>query len=239
MPTGIRPPDEGVLPPGPARDLVLFLYGLYRQAGMPGTRQLSAEIRKRDDLPDTLSHEGVSALLRGSGRPRWSKVETLVRVLAEHAVTQPDIQEQVFGAHALWLAVADSAAEDEDWLPQYDYFRTSVAMLDDGQVVIRLAGELDLGSVGDVDRALQSAFHLQGLKALLVDMRDATFLDSAGLSAIVRARKQAEVGGIEFATVVAPIGRVRRVMRATGLELPLNTVYIDPGDISRRPPERQ
>lgn len=67
MPTGIRPPDEGVL-------------------------------------------------------PRWSKVETLVRVLAAHAVTQPDVQEQVRAAHALWLAMADAATEEEGYLAADDFF---------------------------------------------------------------------------------------------------------------------
>jgi len=76
---GVRMPDEGPLPPGARRDLVLAVHELYGLAGKPSTRTISARIRDRNDLPGTLSHESVSAVLRGAGSlPRWANLESLV-----------------------------------------------------------------------------------------------------------------------------------------------------------------
>jgi uncharacterized protein YegL len=101
---GIALPSVDALPEGPRRDLVAALHELYRRAGMPGTRVLSAESRTRDDLVDTISHEGVSAILRGTGIPRWTKVECLVRILSDRAVGMLDAEYEVQRFHALWLA---------------------------------------------------------------------------------------------------------------------------------------
>lgn len=102
-------PGIDLLPPGPHRDLVQALHNLYRDAGKPGTRTVSAEIRRRDDLPDTVSHEAIRAILRGEGIPRWAKLQSLVRQLSTWAVGQPDSEETVQQFHALWLAASDSA----------------------------------------------------------------------------------------------------------------------------------
>lgn len=98
-------PDEDHLPPGPRRDLVRAVHRLYQLAGKPATRKISSSIRERSELPGTLSHEGVSAVLRGaSGVPRWPNLESLVRVLAECAVVPLDVQQEVIQVHALWAA---------------------------------------------------------------------------------------------------------------------------------------
>jgi tetratricopeptide (TPR) repeat protein len=98
------------LPRGPVRNLVQALHGLYQEAGMPGARAISDAIRARDDLRDTVSHETISAALRGDGLPRWSKVECLVRQLAAWAVSQPDPDAVVRMFHGLWLDAAASWA---------------------------------------------------------------------------------------------------------------------------------
>jgi tetratricopeptide (TPR) repeat protein len=98
------------LPRGPVRDLVQALHGLYQEAGMPGARTISDAIRGRDDLRDTVSHETISAALRGDGLPKWSKVECLVRQLASWAVSQPDPDAVVRRFHGLWLDAAASGA---------------------------------------------------------------------------------------------------------------------------------
>jgi hypothetical protein len=100
---GIGMPDQERLPPGPRRDLVAALHELYEFAGRPATRRLSAAIRDRDDLPGTLSHEGVSAVLRGvGGCPRWHNLVSLVRVLVDGAVSKRDVEVEVLRIHALW-----------------------------------------------------------------------------------------------------------------------------------------
>jgi ribosomal protein S13 len=101
---GIALPGMDKLPPGRQRDLVEALHELYRQAGIPGTRTISKESRDRDDLPDTISHEGVSGILRGEGLPRWSKIECLVRILVDHAVGHPDVEASVRRIQELWLS---------------------------------------------------------------------------------------------------------------------------------------
>jgi hypothetical protein len=96
-----------MVPPGPHRDLVEAAHRLYRQAGMPSTRTLSALSRVRHDLPDTVSHESVSAMLRGAILPSWAKLETLVRILAERAVGHPDVETTVVSIHTLWLLAVE------------------------------------------------------------------------------------------------------------------------------------
>ena len=102
-------PDEDRLPSGPLRDLNRALHDLYREAGRPGVRAISAGIRSRDDLPDTVSHETVSAMLRGDGLLRWAKLESIVRQLAAHAVSRPDPDAEVRKFHRLWLVASDRA----------------------------------------------------------------------------------------------------------------------------------
>jgi hypothetical protein len=101
--TGLAMPDESRLPHGPARNLTAALYALYEAAGKPGTRKISKEIRERDDLPDTVSHEAVRAILGGS-RSGWHKVESLVRLLADWSVDRPDVAKTVAKIQELWLA---------------------------------------------------------------------------------------------------------------------------------------
>jgi tetratricopeptide (TPR) repeat protein len=107
VPQGIPRPDR--LPPGPLRDLIYALHDLYRDAGLPSTRMISSGIRKRSDLPDTVSHETISLMLRGQGVPRWIKLECVVRHLAYIAVRKPDVAATLGRFHELW-----SAAVTED-----------------------------------------------------------------------------------------------------------------------------
>jgi len=99
-------------------DLVAELLLLYRAAGRPSYRRISQEIRDRDeDMPDTVSHETVSALLSGSSIPRWSKVESIVRQLAMMAVHRPDTEAEVRRFHALWVAAYDDSRGNNNPLP--------------------------------------------------------------------------------------------------------------------------
>lgn len=82
-------PSHAELPDGPLRLLTTQVHSLYRAAGMPGVRAISDGIKGRDDLPDTVSHEAVRGILIGKGA-RWSKVDCVVRYLAELAHQDPD-----------------------------------------------------------------------------------------------------------------------------------------------------
>ncbi|HEV2779001.1 MAG TPA: FxSxx-COOH system tetratricopeptide repeat protein [Actinophytocola sp.] len=108
MAQGVPRPDG--LPPGPLRDLVHALHDLYRDAGMPSMRTISNAIRRRNDLPDTVSHETVSQMLRGESVPGWAKFECVVRHLAGVAVHRPNVSGEVTRFHQLWLATVANAA---------------------------------------------------------------------------------------------------------------------------------
>jgi tetratricopeptide (TPR) repeat protein len=100
-------PRPGPLVDGPLLDLVAALKELHRAAGKPGVRRISTAIRDRADLRDTVSHETIGAMLRGSGLPKWVKVECVVRQLADWSVTHLDADQEVRRFHQLWLAVSD------------------------------------------------------------------------------------------------------------------------------------
>ncbi len=105
--TGIALPEEDRLPPGPHRALVETLHELYQGAGLPGLRRIAAGINN-GDYRDTISHEKVGALLRGTGLPTWLKVECVVRQLAAWHNPRLDPGEQAARFLPLWLA-ADRA----------------------------------------------------------------------------------------------------------------------------------
>lgn len=100
---GVRMPSEEELPPGPKRDLVAALHVLYTAAGKPAMRTLSMWIGEQDDLPGTLSQQGVSDALRGKGTTRWLNLESLVRVLAaRQRVSRLDSRDVLTEIHTLW-----------------------------------------------------------------------------------------------------------------------------------------
>ncbi|MGW3072957.1 MULTISPECIES: pentapeptide repeat-containing protein [unclassified Kitasatospora] len=107
---GIVIPTNEKLPPGPRRDLVEALHGLYRGAGKPSLRDISDGIKRRDALPTTVSHDTASQLLNGVTVPSWARVESMVRYLAETAVgrQKPDPEGEVERFHRLWLAADDA-----------------------------------------------------------------------------------------------------------------------------------
>ena len=74
----------------------------------------------------------------------------------------------------------------------------------------------DLASVGALRTRLRDVL-VDGGVHLLVDLRDVTFMDSAGLGALVAIRKQARVFRGSFG-VVAPSRQVRRLLELTSLD---------------------
>ncbi|MEU8821129.1 FxSxx-COOH system tetratricopeptide repeat protein [Actinoplanes sp. NPDC048796] len=107
-----RAPKPGIVGDGPLGDLLRGLHELHRAAGKPGARRISAAIRDRGDMPDTVSHETIGAMLRGSGLPKWVKVECVVRQLADWSVTGHDADQEIRRFHQLWLAADDGPAPD-------------------------------------------------------------------------------------------------------------------------------
>ncbi|MFE5811376.1 hypothetical protein [Streptomyces sp. NPDC056491] len=87
-------PDTRHVPEGPHRQLLLALHQLYRDAGRPGIKRTSDTIQGRNDLPGTLSHEGISKILHGTVLPQhWQKLESLVRQYLTWSVDQPQLEQ--------------------------------------------------------------------------------------------------------------------------------------------------
>jgi anti-sigma B factor antagonist len=63
-----------------------------------------------------------------------------------------------------------------------------------GVASIALHGELDLATVSELEGHL-APFESNGVSAIMLDMRELTFIDSVALSSIIRARARAQTNG--------------------------------------------
>jgi anti-anti-sigma factor len=80
---------------------------------------------------------------------------------------------------------------------------------------LTLRGELDLGTLAQLEDSLQRAL-LDSAGAFVVDLSELTFMDSSGVNALLRARSL--LGREERAlVVVCPPGNVRRVLELIGV----------------------
>ncbi len=93
-----------------------------------------------------------------------------------------------------------------------------------GPVVrLRVNGELDLDTAGQLADVVREAVTGPGFERLEVDLGEVSFLDSSGLRVLVNGLKNAQTRGGTFATVNVP-PNIRRTMDITGLA----DVLIDP-----------
>jgi anti-anti-sigma factor len=87
----------------------------------------------------------------------------------------------------------------------------------DGSYLLVLAGELDLDAAPKVE---QAATHLPGHDSscmrVIVDLMDVSFIDCAGLGALIGLANTARHAGLSF-TILDPSDRVMRLIRLTEL----------------------
>jgi anti-sigma B factor antagonist len=86
---------------------------------------------------------------------------------------------------------------------------------DDGVVVVRLRGELDLATAPELQRELLGILD-RPVRALTLDLGELTFLDSSGLGALYRARQAAEAGRVTLRLEAVP-EHVMRVLDVTAM----------------------
>jgi anti-anti-sigma factor len=90
-------------------------------------------------------------------------------------------------------------------------------MHDEGGVDVRLWGDLDAGSASDLDRELaRVASGLGPGERVVVDARSLTFVDSAGIAALVRGRAAVRRNGGRFRLVASEA--LRRLLELTGTD---------------------
>jgi anti-sigma B factor antagonist len=86
-----------------------------------------------------------------------------------------------------------------------------------GVLVVVVRGELDLDTVGELRRRLGIRFG--DTAPAVIDLSECSFIDSTGLSLLMRTYRRAEEEGILGPVIVAAAdGQVRRALRLTDLD---------------------
>src|SRR4051812_30130177 len=95
-------------------------------------------------------------------------------------------------------------------------FTLEVRMPGDGTAEVLVTGELDVATVHPVERAVHDLWD-RGHDAVRLDLRELSFMDSAGVHLIIGLQRAAATAGRGF-VVLEDDGPVRRVLRLSGLE---------------------
>ena len=85
-----------------------------------------------------------------------------------------------------------------------------------GVARIALSGKLDVASVPVLKEPL-TRFEDDGVSAIMLDLRDLTFIDSAGLHAFLQARTRAKANGHRLVFIRAR-AQTRRIFELTGTQ---------------------
>jgi len=89
-------------------------------------------------------------------------------------------------------------------------------------VVIGVSGELDLATSPELERELERST-ASAAELLIIDLRKLEFMDSTGLSVLVRAHQKTTQSGKQFAVVKGP-QQVQRLLSLTGVAERLTVV---------------
>ena len=81
--------------------------------------------------------------------------------------------------------------------------------------VLAIGGELDLAAASTLEAELNDAL-AGGFDLIVVDLAQLDFIDSTGLSVLVRGHQQAQEAGLELG-LINPGAQVERLLSLTGL----------------------
>jgi anti-anti-sigma factor len=95
----------------------------------------------------------------------------------------------------------------------------------DRAVVVTLAGELDAGTMSELERALTAVG--DGYDTIVFDLRELQFVDSLGLNLLFRERARADERNVRLRMVRAPV-HVQRLLTLAALDGTLGPFYPDP-----------
>jgi anti-sigma B factor antagonist len=122
-----------------------------------------------------------------------------------------------------WSALLPPATESTR---RYDF--TCEVTHADGCATVRPAGELDMATVELVEAPLRDVTSL-GFREVVLDLRGLTFLDSTGISLLVRWQRLARGDGFRFGIVMGD-ERILRPLEITGVLGVLDVVHPAGGD---------
>jgi anti-sigma B factor antagonist len=101
-----------------------------------------------------------------------------------------------------------------------------------GQTVVTAAGEVDAFTAPLLEACLCTQARRRGVRELVVDLRQVTFLGAAGVALLARVRWRCQARG---ARLVLRCGGRRSVLRPLKLTGLADRVIIDPGDAPSDP----
>ena len=90
------------------------------------------------------------------------------------------------------------------------------ALGDDGSATVTVLGEIDFSNADDVSQGIRDALTDWSPSIVRVELKDATFIDSTGLGALIEGYRAAAEAETAF-LVVNPTESFRRVLTVTGL----------------------
>jgi anti-anti-sigma factor len=85
----------------------------------------------------------------------------------------------------------------------------------DGVTVVAVEGEIDLASGGRLEQEITAALADPGT-GVVVDLHGVTFLDSSGISVLLKGRRLADTQGVDY-RVTGASNMVRQVLDLTGV----------------------
>jgi anti-sigma B factor antagonist len=96
-----------------------------------------------------------------------------------------------------------------------------------GRVVVEVVGEVDTSTAPLLQLCLDSQAVQRGLRELVVDLEQVTFLGAAGVTVLAQAHRRCRMRGARLVLRCAHDGRALRPLQLTGLA---DLVAIDPVD---------
>lgn len=89
-------------------------------------------------------------------------------------------------------------------------------------MVVVAHGEIDLATVSVIDNEVQG-LRAAGFRAIVLDLRGVTFMDSTGVRLLLQLDAESRLDGFSFAIMDAD-GPVRRLLTLTGVQARLSQV---------------
>jgi anti-sigma B factor antagonist len=94
---------------------------------------------------------------------------------------------------------------------------TSIALDDAGSLAtVAVRGDVDLATTPDLDAAIDTALAMPDTAGVVVDLSDVGFLDSSGISSLLKGRRHADRRGATY-RIAGATGIALRVLEMSGV----------------------